>query len=71
MVVKIFILMFFYQSKACKGIRGHDYTVVKELSRLDVRKYPFSQRKLNSLHFLLIMIMIVGLVLIMLNNRIY
>ena len=27
--------------------RGHNFTLVKEQSRLDVRKFPFSQRTIN------------------------
>ena len=30
-----------------KITRGHNYTLVKKQSRLDVRKYSFSQRTIN------------------------
>ena len=38
MVMKILNIIFF---------RGHNYTLVKKQSRLDVRKYSFSQRTIN------------------------
>ena len=37
----------FFKIKTCKRTRGHDFTLVKEQSRLDVRKYSFSQRTVN------------------------
>ena len=46
MVMKILILIFF-QIKEGKITRGHNYTLVKKQSRLDVRKYSFSQRTIN------------------------
>ena len=52
MVMKIFIY-FFFKIKAGKITRGHDLTLVKEQSRLDVRKCCFSQRIINVLHTLL------------------
>ena len=33
--------------KESKINRGHNFTLVKELRRLDVRKYSFSQRSIN------------------------
>ena len=33
--------------KETKITRGHSYTLVKKQSRLDVRKYSFSQRTIN------------------------
>ena len=35
---------FFFEIKESKITRGHNYTLVKKQSRLDVRKYSFSQR---------------------------
>ena len=46
MVMKILILIFFEISES-KIIRGHNYTLVMKQSRLDVRKYSFSQRTVN------------------------
>ena len=37
----------FFESKESKITRGHNYTLVKTKSRLDVRKYSFSQRTIN------------------------
>ena len=46
MGMKILILIFF--SKLRKVITtGHIYTLVKKRSRLDVRKFSFSQRTIN------------------------
>ena len=47
MVMKILILIFFLENKDSKITRGHNFTLVKEQSRLDVRKYPLSQRTIN------------------------
>ena len=47
MVMKIWILIFFFEIKESKITRGHNYTLVKKQSRLDVRKYSFSQRTIN------------------------
>ena len=44
--MKIFILIFF-EIKENKVTRGYNYTLVKKQSRLDVRKYSFSQRTIN------------------------
>ena len=46
MVMKILILIFFFEIKESKITRGHNFTVKKQ-SRLDVRKFSFSQRKFN------------------------
>ena len=46
MVMKILILIFF-EIKESKITRGHNYTLLKKQSRLDVRKYSFSQRTIN------------------------
>ena len=37
----------FFEIKEGKITRGHNYTLVKKQSRLDVRKYSFSQRTIN------------------------
>ena len=37
----------FFEIKGSKITRGHNYTLVKKQSRLDVRKYSFSQRTIN------------------------
>ena len=48
MVMKIFILTFFFEIKESKITRGHNFTLVKKQSRLDVRKFSsFSQRTIN------------------------
>ena len=47
MVMKILILIFFFKIKESKITRGHNFTLVKKQSRLDVRKYSFSQRTIN------------------------
>ena len=39
--------IFFLEIKESKITRGHNYTLVKKQSRLDVRKYSFSQRTIN------------------------
>ena len=38
----------FFEIKESKITRGHNYTLVKKQSRLDVRKYSFSQRTINA-----------------------
>ena len=45
--MKILILIFFFEIKESKITRGHTYTLAKKQSRLDVRKYSFSQRTIN------------------------
>ena len=50
MVMKILILTFFFEikeSKITRLSRGHNFTLVKKQSRLDVRKFSFSQRTIN------------------------
>ena len=47
MVMKIFILIFFFEIKESKITRGHNFTLVKKQSRSDVRKFSFSQRTIN------------------------
>ena len=43
MVLKILILIFFFEIKESKITRGDNYTLVKKQSRLDVRKYSFQR----------------------------
>ena len=45
--MKILILIFVCNIKESKITRGHNYTLVKKQSRLDVRKYSFSQWTIN------------------------
>ena len=47
MVMKILIVIFFFEIKESKITRGHNFTLVKKQSRLDVRKFSFSQRIIN------------------------
>ena len=47
MVMKILILIFFLEIKESKITRGHNFTLVKKQSRLDVRKFSFPQRTIN------------------------
>ena len=37
----------FFEIKESKITRGHNFKLVKKQSRLDVRKYSFSQRTIN------------------------
>ena len=37
----------YFEIKECKITRGHNFTLVMKQSRLDVRKYSFSQRAIN------------------------
>ena len=37
----------FFEIKESKTTRGHNFTLVKKQSRLDVRKFSFSQRTIN------------------------
>ena len=37
--MKILILIFFFEIKESKITRGHNFTLVKKQSRLDVRKF--------------------------------
>ena len=48
MVMKIIILIFFLEINQSKITRGHNFTLVKKQSRLDVRKFSFSQRTINA-----------------------
>ena len=45
--MKILILIFFFEIQESKITRGNNFTLVKKQSRLDVRKFSFSQRTLN------------------------
>ena len=45
--MKILILTFFFEIKESKITRGHNFTLVKKQSRLDVRKFSFLQRTIN------------------------
>ena len=47
MVMKILILIFFFKIKKSQITRGNNFTLVKNQSRLDVRKFSFSQRTIN------------------------
>ena len=40
----------FFKIKQSKITRGHNFTLVKKQSRLDVRKFSFSQRTINVLY---------------------
>ena len=40
-------LHLFFEIKESKITRGHNFTLVKKQSRLDVRKFSFSQRTIN------------------------
>ena len=39
--------LFFLEINESKLTRGHNFTLVKKQSRLDVRKFSFSQRTIN------------------------
>ena len=45
--MKILIPTFFFEIKEIKTTRGHNFTLVKEQSRLAVMKFSFSQRTIN------------------------
>ena len=45
--MKIWILILFFEIKESKITRGHNFTLVKKQSRLDVRNFSFSQRTIN------------------------
>ena len=47
MVMKILILIFFFEIKESKITRGQNFTLVKKQIRLDVRKFSFSQKTIN------------------------
>ena len=40
-------IVFFFEIKESKITRGYDFTLMKKQSRLDVRKFSFSQRTIN------------------------
>ena len=46
-VMKILIVIFFFEIKEGQITRGHNFALVKKQSRLDVRKFSFSQRTIN------------------------
>ena len=60
MVMKILILIFFFEIKERKITRGLYYKLVKKKSRLDVRKYSFSQ--MYGITYQLIVCMLVVLI---------
>ena len=47
MVMKILILLFFFEIKESKITRVQNFMLVKKQSRSDVRKFSFSQRTIN------------------------
>ena len=47
MVMKILIIIFFFEIKESKITRGHNFTLVQKESRLDIRKFSFSRRTIN------------------------
>ena len=47
MVLKLLILIFVYEMKESKITRGQNFTLVKKQSRLNVKKFSFSQRSIN------------------------
>ena len=47
MDMNISIRIFVFKIKESKITRGHSNTLVKKQSRLDVRKYSFSQRTIS------------------------
>ena len=47
LVMQLLILIFFFEIKESKITRGHNFTLVKKQSRLDVGKFSFSQRTIN------------------------
>ena len=47
MIMKILILIFSFEIKESKITRGHNFMLVKKQSRLDVRKFSFSQMTVN------------------------
>ena len=47
MVMIILIVIFFFEIKENKITRGHNFTLVKKQSRLEVRKFSFPQRTIN------------------------
>ena len=47
MVMKILILIYFFEIKESKVTKRHNFTLVKKQSRLDVRTFSFFQRTIN------------------------
>ena len=47
MCMKILIIIFVFEIKESKITGGHNSTLVKKQSRLDVRKFSFYQRTIN------------------------
>ena len=45
--MKILILIFCFEIRQSKITRGHNFTLVKKESKLDVRKFSFSQRTIK------------------------
>ena len=43
----IIMKIYFFKMKESKITRGHNFTLVKKQSRLDVTKFSFSQRTIN------------------------
>ncbi len=69
MVMKILILIFFFEIKESKITRGHNYTLVKKQSSLDVRNTHFPRGpSMNGINYQQSVYMLV--VLIMFKNRI-
>ena len=68
--MKILILIFFLEIKESKINRGHNFTLVKKQSRLDVRKFSFSQRTINVWNKLSAECVHASIVNIMFMNRI-
>ena len=46
-IYSLFRIFFFFEIRQSKITRGHNFTLVKKQSRLDVRKFSFSQRTIN------------------------
>ena len=61
---------FFLEIKQSKITRGHNFTLVKKQSRLDVRKFSFSQRTINVWNKLSTECVHANSVNIMFNNKI-
>ena len=71
MVMKILNPIFFFEIKESKITGGHNFTLVKKQSRLDVRKFSFFQRTINVCNKLSTECVHASIVnKIMLNNRI-
>ena len=47
MGMKSLILIFFFEIKESKITGGHNFTLVKKQTRLDIRKFSFSHRAIN------------------------